>query len=88
MWYQLETVRRSRWWFFWNFVVQGKGLKFSVWTDQPAKLNIDTLNATVSEWEYKDEKGSHMEQCQAKDCPAKSEHNCRLCLEGTEVRKL
>ncbi len=49
MWHRVETIRKGRWWFFWNFVIRGKGLKFSVWADQPTKLNIDALNATIRE---------------------------------------
>ncbi len=47
MWQKISTIKRGRWWFFWNFVMLGRSLHFSVWADQPAKLNIDALNATM-----------------------------------------
>ena len=46
-WRRLETLRRGRWWFFWNFVVRGRALRFSVWADTPSKLRIDDLDATI-----------------------------------------
>ena len=46
-WYPLEVIRKGRWWFFWNFVLKGKALRFSVWSDHPGEVKIDAIDATL-----------------------------------------
>lgn len=47
MWYKIETVRKGRWWFFWNFVVKGEALSFSVYCTEPGRAKIDAVSVGV-----------------------------------------
>ena len=44
MWHKLETVCKGRCWFFWNCVVLGKAIRFSIWTTQEGGVRIDAVD--------------------------------------------
>jgi len=43
MWLYSERLKKGRWWFFWNFVVRGKWLRFRFYCNKPEEDTIDAV---------------------------------------------